>query len=50
MNSRVAFLKKGLCPRINAAIWVIGLKKKGYNQKKHHQKHINLMKIADSSL
>ena len=33
MNIRVAFVKKGLCPRINAAIWVIGLKKKGYNQK-----------------
>ena len=49
MNSRVAFVKKGLCPRINAAIWVIGLKKKGYNQK-NTTKNINLMKIADSSL
>lgn len=49
MNSRVAFVKKGLCPRIIAAIWVTGLKKKGYNQK-NTTKNINLMEITDSSL
>lgn len=33
MSSRIIFVKKDLCPRINIAVWATGLKKRGYGQK-----------------